>query len=73
RKLSMKIVAGLTSWCTSTNLEEEQLTLTTNSADRLPDLLRHLVLAGADVYEFTPEKLSLEDLFVRIMGEDRGL
>jgi len=73
RKLSMKIVAGLTSWCTSTNLEGEQLTLTTNSADRLPDLLRHLVLAGADVYEFTPEKFSLEDLFVRIMGEDRGL
>jgi ABC-2 type transport system ATP-binding protein len=73
RKLSMKIVAGITSWCTSTNLEGEQLTLTTNSADRLPDLLRHLVLAGADVYEFTPEKLSLEDLFVRIMGEDRGL
>jgi ABC-2 type transport system ATP-binding protein len=73
RKLSMKIVAGLMSWCTSTNLEGEQLTLTTNSMDRLPDLLRHLVLAGADVYEFTPEKLSLEDLFVRIMGEDRGL
>jgi len=73
RKLSMKIVAGITSWCTSTNLEGEQLTLTTNSADRLPDLLRHLVLAGADVYEFTPEKLSLEDMFVRIMGEDQGL
>jgi hypothetical protein len=32
-----------------------------------------LVAAGADVFEFTPEKLSLEDLFLKIMGEDRGL
>jgi hypothetical protein len=39
----------------------------------LPDALRHLVSSGADIYEFTPERASLEDLFVRIMGEDRGL
>jgi hypothetical protein len=32
-----------------------------------------LVAAGADVFEFAPEKLSLEDLFLKIMGEDRGL
>jgi hypothetical protein len=41
--------------------------------DVLPDVLRHIVAAGADVYEFRPERLSLEDMFVRIMGEDRGL
>jgi hypothetical protein len=35
--------------------------------------LRHLIAAGADVYQFTPQRLSLEDLFLKIMGEDRGL
>ena len=51
----------------------ERLTLATGSTEVLPDILRHLVAAGADVFEFAPEKLSLEDLFLKIMGEDRGL
>jgi ABC-2 type transport system ATP-binding protein len=73
RKLTPEAIAGLAPWSTSTLLEEEQLTLTTRSQDVLPDILRHLVAAGADVYQFTPQRLSLEDLFLKIMGEDRGL
>jgi ABC-2 type transport system ATP-binding protein len=73
RKLTPEAIAGLAPWSTSTLLEEEQLTLTTRSQDVLPDILRHLVAAGADIYQFTPQRLSLEDLFLKIMGEDRGL
>ena len=73
RKLTQEAVAGLAQWSTSTQVDEEQLTLTTRSLDVLPDILRHLVAAGADVYQFTPQRLSLEDLFLKIMGEDRGL
>jgi ABC-2 type transport system ATP-binding protein len=73
RKLTPEAVAGLAAWSTSTLVEEEQLTLTARSQDVLPDILRHLVTAGANVYQFTPQRLSLEDLFMKIMGEDRGL
>ena len=73
RKLTQEAVAGLAQWSTSARVDEEQLTLTTRSLDVLPDILRHLVAAGADVYQFTPQRLSLEDLFLKIMGEDRGL
>ena len=73
RKLSPEAIAGLTPWTTSAVIEEDQLTVTTLSHDVLPDILRHLVTAGADVYQFTPQRLSLEDLFMKIMGEDRGL
>jgi len=73
RKLTQEAVAGLAQWSTSMQVDEEQLTLTTRSLDVLPDILRHLVAAGADVYQFTPQRLSLEDLFLKIMGEDRGL
>jgi ABC-2 type transport system ATP-binding protein len=77
RKLTQEVVAGLAPWTTSAHLsadlDEEQLTLTTRSRDVLPDILRHLVAAGADVYQFTPQRPSLEDLFMKIMGEDRGL
>ncbi len=73
RNVSPKTVAELAQWSTSAQLDGERLTLATRTAAVLPDILRHLVAAGADVFEFTPEKLSLEDLFLKIMGEDRGL
>jgi ABC-2 type transport system ATP-binding protein len=73
RKLSAEAIAGLAQWSTSTVVDGEQLTFTTRSQEVLPEILRHLVAAGADVYQFTPQRLSLEDLFLKIMGEDRGL
>jgi ABC-2 type transport system ATP-binding protein len=73
RKLTSQAVAGLATWTTSANLDDEHLTLAASSMDALPDILRHLVASGADVYEFKPERASLEDLFLKIMGEDRGL
>ena len=73
RKLSQEAIAGLTKWTTSSRLDDERLSFVTRSPSDLPDILRHLIAAGADVYEFTPERLSLEDMFMTIMGEDRGL
>jgi ABC-2 type transport system ATP-binding protein len=73
RKLTQEAMSGLAPWTISAHLEEDRLTLIARSQDALPDILRHLVAAGADVYQFTPQQLSLEDLFVKIMGEDRGL
>jgi ABC-2 type transport system ATP-binding protein len=73
RKLSPVALAGLAKWSASTHSDGERLTLTMRSASELPEILRYLVEAGADVYEFTPERLSLEDLFMKIMGQDRGL
>jgi len=73
RGLSKEAIAGLTRWSTSADLDGEHLTLTTRSTADLPDILRHLVAAGADIFEFTPDHISLEDLFMKIMGKDRGL
>ncbi|HEY1866258.1 MAG TPA: ABC transporter ATP-binding protein [Candidatus Acidoferrales bacterium] len=73
RNVTPQNLAGLAPWCTSTELDGEQLTLTTRSQDLLPEILRNLIAAGADVYQFTPQRMSLEELFVSIMGADRGL
>jgi ABC-2 type transport system ATP-binding protein len=72
RKLSPLCVAGLARWSDSIQLDEERLTLTAESRAILPELLRFLVESGADVYQFTPQRLSLEELFLTVMGEDRG-
>jgi ABC-2 type transport system ATP-binding protein len=73
RKLTQEAVTGISQWTTSAVLEEESLTLTARSWEVLPTILRSLVDAGVDVYEFTPRRMSLEELFLNVMGEDQGL
>jgi ABC-2 type transport system ATP-binding protein len=72
RKLSTQCVSGLARWTDSVKVDEERLTLTAQSREALPEILRYLVEAGAEVYQFTPQRLSLEELFISVMGEDRG-
>jgi ABC-2 type transport system ATP-binding protein len=72
RKFSPECVSGLSRWADSVQVDEERLTLTTPSRERLPDILRFIVGSGAEVYQFVPQRLSLEELFMNIMGEDRG-
>ncbi len=73
RKISPECVAGLARWATSVEVDEERMSLTAPSRDLLPDILRFLVSSGLEVYQFTPQRLSLEELFISVMGEDRGL
>jgi hypothetical protein len=35
--------------------------------------VRYLVAKAADVYEVTPQRLSLEERFLEIVGSDGGL
>ena len=72
RNLSAGCLSGLSQWADSVEADEERLTLTSPSRERLPDILRFLVESGAEVYQFTPQRLSLEELFISVMGEDRG-
>ncbi len=72
RKLSEASVAGLQKWSSDAQRDEERLTFTVPSGDSLSDILRYLVESGAEVYEFTPQRVSLEELFMSLMGEDRG-
>jgi len=73
RNLSEETIAGIAAWGTSPIFKDDQLTFSTSSRETLPEILRYLVAAGADVYEFTPQRRSLEELFVSMMGQDRGL
>jgi hypothetical protein len=39
----------------------------------LPEIVRYLVAKGVDVYEVAPQRLSLEERFLEIVGSDGGL
>ncbi len=73
RKLAPQIIAGLSQWATCDQLDGESLTLTAKSRKTLPEILGYLVESGSVPFEFTPKRISLEDLFMEIVGEDRGL
>ena len=73
QKLSEGDVNGLSTWASSVRLEGERLTFTVADAEVLPQILRFLVGRGVDVYEVAPQRTSLEELFLQIVGTDGGL
>jgi ABC-2 type transport system ATP-binding protein len=73
RRLAPHVVQGLERWTTNIHADGDLLILTIPSADVVPEIVRHLVAGEADVYEVTPQKLSLEEMFLQIVGDDGGL
>ncbi len=71
--LTAEMAAGLKQWASSVNLQDHQLTMSVGSRETLPQVLRYLISCGAEVYEFTPQRLSLEERFLEIVGSDGGL
>jgi len=71
--LNPGVAAGLEHWSKNVRLDGEHLSLTLKGEADLPEINRYLVAQGVDVYALTPEKVSLEDLFIQIVGTDGGL
>jgi ABC-2 type transport system ATP-binding protein len=71
--LTPAAVAGLAQWGRDSRLDGDHLTLTVDADSALPHITRFLVARGCDVYAITPQRLSLEDLFIQIVGTDGGL
>ena len=47
--------------------------MTIHGESDLPDITRYLVAHGAEVYALTPNRLSLEEIFIETVGMDGGL
>lgn len=77
RGLSPAALAGLERWSTNVRFDEvatgQRISLSLQDEQSLPEINRYLVEQGADVYELRPERISLEDLFIQIVGTDGGL
>ncbi len=71
--LTPEMAAGVEKWAASVSLQDHQLTLSVSSREALPEVLRYLVSRGAEVYEFPPQRQSLEERFLEIVGSEGGL
>ena len=73
RQLSREAVEGLSRWSRNVRVDGERLSLTLPGEADIPAINRFLVESGAEVYSLQPQHVSLEDLFIEIVGTDGGL
>jgi ABC-2 type transport system ATP-binding protein len=71
--VTVEVLNGLSQWSSSARTEGDRLTLTLSSNTLLPEIVRYLVAKGVDVYEVAPQRVSLEERFLEIVGGDGGL
>lgn len=70
RNLTPAAVAGLAQWARDVRQDGEHLSLAVTEEAALPALARYLVESGADVYALTPQRLSLEEVFIQTVGTE---
>jgi fluoroquinolone transport system ATP-binding protein len=71
--LTPEMVAGLEQFGRDVRADGERVSLTVDSDAVLPEISRYLVSQGAALYALTPQRVSLEELFIQIVGTDGGL
>jgi len=67
------LLNGLNRFGRDARAEGDRLYVTIDDQSRLPDLARWLIGQGLDVYALTPQHISLESLFLQVVGMDGGL
>ena len=70
QKLSEHLAQALLQWGKEITMGENEITMTLNDESAIPELTRFLVGQGVDIFSITPQNISLEDLFLQIIGTD---
>ncbi|MGE5489270.1 MAG: ATP-binding cassette domain-containing protein [bacterium] len=71
--ISQSAIAALNGFASSVRADGDVLRLTLSNSDAVPEIISHLVSAGARIYSVTSRQDSLEELFLRILGSEGGL
>ena len=71
--LTPEALTGLARWGKDIQANNGQVTLTIHNESDLPEITRYLVAQNAEVYALTPNRISLEEIFIQTVGEDGGL
>jgi ABC-2 type transport system ATP-binding protein len=70
QNLPPAVAVNLQKWGRHIRMDDGRISLTIDSEADLPAINRYLVENGADIYTFHPQKVSLEDLFLQVVGEE---
>jgi ABC-2 type transport system ATP-binding protein len=72
-KFSGELISGLSQWGKEIQVDGDHIQMIISSDSVLPEITRYLVAQGAEVYAITPNRMSLEDIFIETVGKDGGL
>jgi ABC-2 type transport system ATP-binding protein len=64
------LLEGLNQFGHDANANGKQVTLFVKDKDQLPAIAEWIVGQGVGLYEMTPRRLSLEEMFVRVVGQE---
>ncbi len=67
--LSPEIIAGCEQWSDHIRPDGDLLTIILTDESVLPAINRYLVENSVNVYAFNPHRISLEELFIQVVGE----
>ncbi len=70
---SKEVLDGLCRWGQDVQLDRDHVTMNIQNDSALPEITRYLVEQGIDVYAISPNRLSLEEIFIETVGKDGGL
>jgi ABC-2 type transport system ATP-binding protein len=71
--LGAESLNGLAQWGREIQMDGEFVHMIVSSEAVLPEVTRYLVSQDAEVYAITPNRMSLEDIFIETVGKDGGL
>ena len=71
-RISSAAMERLKKFTQTPHLEREILRLRVSETTILPQVVRCLVESGAEVFSVVPQRVSLEDLFLQVMGPEPG-
>jgi ABC-2 type transport system ATP-binding protein len=72
-RVSSAAIEHLKGFTQDLRLVGQVLQLRVGKVDDLPEVVRCLVEAGAEVFSVIPQRVSLEDLFLQMIGPEPGL
>ncbi len=71
--LTPDVLSGLAQWGDDIRMDSDHLTMTIHNEAVLPEINRYLVARDVQVYALTPNRISLEEIFIETLGKDSGL
>jgi ABC-2 type transport system ATP-binding protein len=71
--LTESVIAGLKQWSQDVRLADQFVSIKVSDESIMPEVIRYLVEHGVGVYSVQPERISLEDIFLRVIGKEVGI
>jgi ABC-2 type transport system ATP-binding protein len=68
-----EVSVGLERWGKEIKVIRNEISMSLMNESTIPQLTRYLVSEGVEIFSITPQNVSLEDLFLEIIGTDGGL